>query len=64
MNKLKKILIALTVIVAFLLLFVGCDDDEYERDFNRALNKPYNELTSEEREMMDGYIEWQVEQNQ
>jgi hypothetical protein len=39
---------------------VACNDD-YERDFNRAINKPYNELTPDERDMVDDYIKWEVE---
>ena len=59
----KKI-ISIILIFVFTLLLVSCIDEarkEYENDLNNALNKPYNELTREEREMANDYIEWEVE---
>lgn len=60
------IIVVAFIIIGLIALVKSCGNNyakEYERDLEKALNKPYNDLNREERDMVDDYIEWYVEEN-
>jgi hypothetical protein len=59
-------IIAIAVIVGLVVLIssIGRNaEKEYMTDLDNALDKPYNDLTESEQNMVDDYLQWTVENN-